>query len=452
MATGAAAAVVIVAGTAFAVLPNLTPAPPAETPTPTVTTSPTPTPTETSTPTPTVTPVVLPVGNPALPYGVCGSLADAAPAYPVDDRVVVRVTPATGTLPSGGFLAAGGVIERPTPVDAYLAYAVPDDGPSVAVVQDGVVVGTASFSPAAGDVMSGRSGYDGEVTSFDGLLGLTVCDPGDGGPVDRGTAAAGRDLRAAAVGERRHVRRPPEAPAELSQDALTFEQAAALGGAPATAVGEPTTVTVTGEAETQQPLPGSDVPLDTHDVRRAPRLRRTRTGRTGPWGHARPAGDSRRDDARIGRAPDRDGDRAVHRTGPAAPLRLRRDRVLGRAGRRRRRARPSQANDAFSLARPGCRCAAGVRRGRPGPDVVLTDGGYPLSTGDPLPAGEYTVYPAWIFNDPVVRTGIRDGGAASPARHLLGHAGHAVPGDPHLTNGSHLPVVQEDDGTTREVA
>ena len=106
--TGAAAGVVIVAGAAFALLPDQTPAPPAHTPTPTMTTSPTPSPS----PTPSVAPVVLPVGNPALPFGACGALVAAAPAYPVDDRVVARVTPDAASLTSGGFLPAGGVVDR----------------------------------------------------------------------------------------------------------------------------------------------------------------------------------------------------------------------------------------------------------------------------------------------------------------------------------------------------
>jgi len=63
-----------------------------------------------------------------------------------------------------------------------------------------------------------------------------------------------------------------------------------------------------------------------------------------------------------------------------------------------------QANDAFSRLDLG----AGAPLGFTEDGRVLTscfgDGGSPLSTGDPLPPGEYTVYPAWIFSDPVART------------------------------------------------
>ncbi|GEK20083.1 hypothetical protein [Cellulomonas xylanilytica] len=404
VAAGAAAAVVAVAGTAFAVLPNLTPVPPAETPTPTVTTSPTPTPTETPTPTPTLAPVVLPPGNPSLPFGACGSLADAAPAYPVDDRVDVRITPATDTLSAGGFVSAGGVIERPMPFETYLAYAVPDDGPSVAVVKDGVVVGTASFSEVAGDVTAGRSGNDGEVTFFTSLLGLTVCDPGDGGPV-----TAGRPLPAGT-----YELRPwasivtydglPEAPAELFQDSLTFEQAAALGGTPATAVGEPTTVTVTGEAETQQPLPGADVPLDTTTFAAPPAC-----GAPAPVAPLR------------GAMLDLQVTPVATTLASGEPLAV--TATVQYTGPDRLRFYGYEridywvvqdgvvvgvtvvANDAFSQYDVGSGAPLVFSEWGLVLTSCVTESGYPLSTGDPLPAGEYTVYPAWAFSDPVARTG-----------------------------------------------
>ncbi|WP_456788871.1 hypothetical protein [Cellulomonas sp. P5_C5] len=396
--TGAAAGVVIVAGAAFALLPDQAPPPPAHTPSPTVTTSPTPTPD----PTPTVAPVVLPVGNPALPFGACGALADAAPAYPVDDRVVARVAPDAATLTSGDFLTAGGVVDRELDGD-FLAYAVPDGGPRVAVLKDGVVVGTAGFSPEPYDVMAGRSGNDGEITSFRGPLGLTVCDPGDGGPttVGRPLPAGTYELRPWA--EVVTYDDLQEAPAELFQNSLTFEQAAALGGTRATAVGEPTTVTVTGDAESQSPLPGADVPLD-------------RTTFAGPPACDAPAPAAPVRGAMldlqvapvattIASGAPLTATAAVQYTGPGR-LRLfgyhaieywvvQDGVVVGTT---------VQANDAFSSLDLG----AGAPLAFSADGRVLTscsqDGGYPLSTGTPLPPGEYTVYPAWIFNAPVVRT------------------------------------------------
>ena len=139
---------------------------------------------------------------------------------------------------------------------------MPEDGPRVAILKDGVVVGTAGFSPEPYDVMAGRSGNDGEITSFRGPLGLTVCDPGDGGPttVGRPLPAGTYELRPWA--EVVTYDDLQEAPVEPFQDSLTFDQAAALGGTRATAVGEPVTVTVTGDAGSQSPLPGADVALD----------------------------------------------------------------------------------------------------------------------------------------------------------------------------------------------
>lgn len=390
VATGAAAAVVV--GTLLVVLPDRSPAPPVDTPAPTVTTS--------STPTATVAPVVLPTGDPALPFGACGALADAAPAYAVDDRVVASVAPDAATLASGGFLAAGGVVDRELD-GGVLAYAVPDDGPRVAVVQDGVVVGTTGFSPEPADVMSGRSGDDGEVTSFRGLLGLTVCDDG-------GAATAGRPLPAGT-----YELRPwadvvtyddrEEAPPELSEESLTFEQAVALGGTGATAVGEPTTVTVTGDAQAQLPLPGADVPLD-------------RTTFAGPpaCGAAAPAAPVR------GAMLDLQVEPAATTLPSGSPLTATATVQYTGPGRLRVYGYDAieywvvqggvvvgttvQANDAFSQLDLG----AGAPLGFAADDRALTscidDGGFPLSSGDPLPAGAYTVYPAWIFSDPVART------------------------------------------------
>lgn len=394
VATGAAAAVVIVAGTAFAVLPDRSPAPPAHTPTPTVTTSPTPT------PAPTVAPVVLPTGNPALPFGACGALADAAPAYPVDDRVVARVTPDAAALASGTFLTAGGVVDR-EPGGAFLAYAVPDDGPRVAVVRDGVVVGTTGFSPEPVDVMSGRSGNDGEITAFRGLFDLTVCDDGGASTAGRPLPAGTYELRPWADVVTYDDRQ--EAPPELSPEALTFEQAAALGGTRAMAVGAPTTVTVTGEAESQLPLPGADVPLD-------------RTTFAGPPACAAPAPAAPVRGAMLdlqvapvattlASGAPLTATAAVEYTGPG------RLRVYGYYAVEYWIVQGGvvvgttvQANDAFSRMDLG----AGAPLGFAADGRVLTScvdgGGSPLSTGDPLPPGEYTVYPAWIFSDPVART------------------------------------------------
>ncbi|MDQ0375184.1 hypothetical protein [Cellulomonas humilata] len=390
---GAAAAVVLVAGTAFALLPDPTPAPPAVTSTPT----PTPTPTVTS-----PTSVVLPTGDPALPFGTCGALVDAAPAYPVDDRLVAWVVPDAPTLLAGGTLPAGGVIDR-APDSGFLASAVPDGGPRVAVLKDGVVVGTAGFYPATYDVMAGRSGNDGELTSFRGPLELVVCDPGDGRPatVGRPLPAGTYELRPwASVVTYDDLQEPP---AELFQEPRTLDQAAALGGTRATAVGEPVTITVTGEAETQPPLPGSDVALDRTTFAATPACE-------GPAPVA-PVRSAMLDLQVFPAATVLAAGSPLHATATVLYTGPGRFRAFGYYAVEYWVVRDGvvvgttvQPNDAFSSMDLGAGAVLGFADAERVLTSCRTDGGSPLSTGDPLPAGEYTVYPAWIFTSPVVRT------------------------------------------------
>jgi len=62
-----------------------------------------------------------------------------------------------------------------------------------------------------------------------------------------------------------------------------------------------------------------------------------------------------------------------------------------------------QANDAFSAVDLGAGAALAFADAERVLTSCRTDGGVPLSTGDPLLAGQYTVYPAWIYTSPVVR-------------------------------------------------
>ena len=162
-------------------------------------------------------------------------------------------------------------------------------------------------------------------------------------------------------------------------------------------------VTVTGEAESQLPRPGADVPLD-------------RTTFAGPpaCGAPAPAAPVRGAMLDLQVAPvattlasgaPLTATASVEYTGPG------RLRVLGYYAIEYWIVQDGvvvgttvQANDAFSRLDLG----AGAPLGFTEDGRVLTscfgDGGSPLSTGDPLPPGEYTVYPAWIFSDPVART------------------------------------------------
>jgi hypothetical protein len=390
----AAAAVVIVAGTAFALLPDRTsPAPPAITPSPSVTrTTPAPSPTST---------VVLPVGNATLPFGVCGSLVSSAPADPVDTRVVASVAPDAGSMASGGHLALGGEFERSPELGSSLVLAVPDGGPRVAVVRDGVVVGTTGFYPGTYDAMSGRSGNQGETAWFRGALDLTVCDPADGG-----TATPGHPLPAGTYELRPWatvVTFGRDLPQQLAQGTLPLAQAAALDGAArATALGEPVTVAVTGQADEQLPAPGSDVPLDA-----------TTTA-------DRPACDGPAPAAPV-RTAMLDLQVTPEATTFAAGSPLRAAGTVQYTGPGRLRAfgyyaieywivrdgivvgTTVQADDAFSVVDLG----AGAPLVFSDQERVLTSClsgvAQPLSDGNPLPAGVYQVYPGWIFSAPVVR-------------------------------------------------
>lgn len=395
---GAAAAVVIVAGTAFAFLPDRTsPAPPA-TPSPSVTrTTPAPSPT----PTPTVAPAVLPVGDPARPFGACGSLVTSAPTDPVDTRVVARVAPDAGSMTSGGHLAVGGEVERSPELGSSLVLAVPDGGPRVAVVRDGVVVGTTGFYAASYDAMSGRSGNQGETAWFRGALDLTVCDPADGG-----TATPGRPLPAGTYELRPWatvVTFDGELPQGLAQGTLTLAQAAALDGAArATAVGDPVTVTVTGEAEEQLAAPGTDVPLDATTTAERPvcdgpaPAAPVRTAmldlQVTPQATTFAAGSPLRASG------------AVQYTGPGR-LRafgyyaieywiVRDGLVVGTT---------VQANDAFSVVDLGAGAPLAFSQDERVLTSCISGVEQPLSDGNPLPAGVYQVYPGWIFSAPVVR-------------------------------------------------
>ncbi|VTR78626.1 class I SAM-dependent methyltransferase [Cellulomonas hominis] len=238
------------AGSTLTGPPEPQPAGPAPTPT---TTAPSATPEPVPTPTPTgPPPVVLPTGDPSLPFGACGSLVTAAAAHPSSPTVVPYAEPATQTAPAGGSLAVRGWFDR-TPGPGMAA--IPASGPHLAVVADGVVVAEGLLG---GDpTWDLRAGFQGEVRTTVDWLSLAVCDP-DGQP----EVSAGAPLPA---GEYQLV--PWADVAELgdSEDALrtpdgewpTVEDMVATVGAPASAVGAATPFTVTGAATRVVPPPGS---------------------------------------------------------------------------------------------------------------------------------------------------------------------------------------------------
>ncbi|WP_163276226.1 hypothetical protein [Cellulomonas iranensis] len=177
--TGAAAAVVVAVAIGAAALPwrDARPAPAV---TPTTSPSPTAAPTRTPSPTPSPTPtpaVVLPAGDPSLPFGVCGSLVGAAPAFPVDPELVLDVDDLTGTITEGGTLP----FEAALTVDGGGTVVRRTAGPRLLVTHDGVVVAVAD-------------GYDGARTDwvaqpswgaprvYRSAVRPQVCVPGAAGP------------------------------------------------------------------------------------------------------------------------------------------------------------------------------------------------------------------------------------------------------------------------------
>lgn len=213
---------------------------PAETPTvapsPSVTTpAPTPTPTET---TPTV---VLPTGDPSLPFGVCGSLADAAPAAPWTDHATVwRDVPVTEVAAGARLTVSASV----GPADGTDVLAVPADGPQIAVLRDGVVVGTAVLHDPRSAAWSLSDGMVGSRIHGDQIV-LSVCGP-DGRP----DVTAGMPLPAGTYDllPWASVARLPadtvSTTADL-EDAFVQER-----GTPATVRSEAVAVTVTGQSGT----------------------------------------------------------------------------------------------------------------------------------------------------------------------------------------------------------
>ena len=172
-----AVAAVVAASTAVAGWDRAEPMPAAP-PSPTgVVTSPTPTPSPTPVETPA--PPVLPVGDPALPYGACGSLTSTPPALPVADPALsawlVVDTPEVGT---GGQVAVRTGWDDSRRPDGHVAV-VDWAGPRLLVVADGVVVGMTDAyggTDATTDVVAAGSF---EPTVTHGSVDLRVCSAGD---------------------------------------------------------------------------------------------------------------------------------------------------------------------------------------------------------------------------------------------------------------------------------
>ncbi|WP_448630335.1 hypothetical protein [Cellulomonas soli] len=138
------------------------------------TTSPTPTSSASATPTATPTATVLPVGDPTRPFGVCGALATAEPAAPVDDRFDVVTELGGPTLEAGSPLTYRGSIGA----DVAGPAAVPAAGPELAVLRDGVVVATVAPVDAGSPTWDRRLDGGLDVELHARLADLSICDAG----------------------------------------------------------------------------------------------------------------------------------------------------------------------------------------------------------------------------------------------------------------------------------
>lgn len=259
-ALGAAAAtgsLAVVAGLVLggaALAPDPEPRPAGPTPTPSVT-APAPRPSSTPSRSPEPPAVVLPTGDASLPFGACGSLADATPGHPVDPAFGAHAEPLATAVAAGSNLEVRGWVTRQTTPDAYGFSALRASGPRVSVVRDGVVVGTAAVGGDAGWEI--RGGFQGEFRWVADWLPLAVC-AADGQPgVSAGAPLPAGEYQLLPWSDVVDLGRSEDALTTAPGEWLTPEEAIAAVGTPATAVGESVALTITGTADGVDPVPGA---------------------------------------------------------------------------------------------------------------------------------------------------------------------------------------------------
>lgn len=249
----AVAAALTVGGLRLAEHPEVPPAVPAPSPTPDATPDATPDPTPDPSRTATPASAVLPAGDPALPFGACGSLASTLPASVADPAYTASVEPLSPSGAAGGALAvrtwAGG-----SGTTTSLRYAVLNPGgANVSVVRDGVVVATAAFGRTERTISDGTPG---ERDLRYGWLPLAVCTP-DGQPDVSGGAPLPAGSYELLPWTGLTDLGTDDAPLRTDAGAWIDAEVAASLGTPATAVGPATSFTITGTATTVTPPPGA---------------------------------------------------------------------------------------------------------------------------------------------------------------------------------------------------
>ncbi len=258
---GAAASVGSLAVAGALVLSGLAlarePEPQAAAPTPTTTTpAPSPTPTPSTTPAPSRAAVVLPGGDASLPFGACGSLASAAPAHPDDGDYTATVEAVAPTAGAGSNVELHGWTGL-APDAEFRHWAVPDTGPRIAVVRDGVVVGTGAVGGDA--AWSYRGAMQGELRWAADWLPLAVCAPEGQTDVSAGAPLPAGDYELVPWQEVADLGASEDALRASDGTWLPVDEAVATVGTRVTAVGEPVPLTVTGVAEGVDPAPGAGV-------------------------------------------------------------------------------------------------------------------------------------------------------------------------------------------------
>ncbi|GEA86454.1 hypothetical protein [Cellulomonas cellasea] len=220
-------------------------------------------------PSPSASTVAFPVGDPGLPFGVCGSVVGSAPAAPVTSSVTVDTVLGSQQVAADGTLDVT-TIQR-TPGDAAITLS-DARGPRLAVVHDGVVVAVAAHGstgrdPAAGNdpvewrmptdtlgELDHASWYrDGVMRVTTGRVELTVCAPGEDGttvPGSPGVALPPGQYEVHPLLEVRPVgdgEADPELPGYYEEHTLE-EMPQIATSQPWTASGSPVTFTVTADA------------------------------------------------------------------------------------------------------------------------------------------------------------------------------------------------------------
>jgi hypothetical protein len=242
----------VIGGLALAQEPDPQPAGPA--PTPSVTTpAPTPSATAAPDPTPARAPVVLPAGDATLPFGTCGSLTATSPAAPVDPAFTASVAVREPTVVAGGPAIVTTSVDL-TPGTPTTYAAVRPGGAEIAVVQQGVVVGTASYSTGEHTM---RGGFQGESEVSIDWLSLAVCAPENQPQVSAGAPLPAGEYELLPWSD---VISLGTDDGRLRSDGgsyLDLADAIAAYGTPVTAVGTTVSVTVAGEADVLDPVPGT---------------------------------------------------------------------------------------------------------------------------------------------------------------------------------------------------